>query len=255
MIELKKLEQYLAQLLDTASFNDYCVNGIQIEGKSEINRIVTGVSASARLFETAVELEADAVIVHHGLFWKDSPHPMTLTGSIRNRVRLLINSDISLLGYHLPLDAHQELGNNALIADALGLTNLTYRALPDLEPPISAVGDLTGSLTFEEFKLFADEVLETNGLALDFSKNKIDRIYILSGGGGGYFNDAVASGADLMVTGELKEQAVRSAEEMGLSLYGAGHYNSEKFGIRALGERLMKEFDLEVEFVDIPNPV
>jgi len=255
MIELIKLEQYLAQLLNTASFNDYCVNGIQIEGKSEINRIVTGVSASARLFETAVEYKADAVIVHHGLFWKDSPHPMALTGSIRNRVKLLINSDISLFGYHLPLDAHQELGNNALIAKALGLTNLTYRALPDIEPPISVIGDLSSSLTFDEFKEFADEALETNGLALDFSNNKIDRIYILSGGGGGYFNDAVVCGADIMVTGELKEQAVRSAEEMGLSLYGAGHYNSEKFGIRALGERLMEEFNLEVEFVDIPNPV
>ncbi|MCF7810430.1 Nif3-like dinuclear metal center hexameric protein [bacterium] len=255
MIKLKELEQYLAQFLNTESFSDYCVNGLQIEGKPEINRIITGVSTSARLLETAVKYKADAVIVHHGLFWKYSPHPMTLTGIMRNRVKLLINSDISLLGYHLPLDAHQELGNNALIAKALDLTNLSFRALSDFQQPIGAVGDLKNSLTFSKFKEFADKALETNGLALDFSKNTVNRIYILSGGGGNYFSDAGDSGADIMVTGELKEQAVRAAEEMGLSLYGAGHYNSEKWGIRALGNHLMEKFDLEVKFVDIPNPV
>jgi dinuclear metal center YbgI/SA1388 family protein len=255
MIKLKELEQYLAQLLDTASFNDYCVNGIQIEGKSEINRIVTGVSASARLFEAAVEYKADAVIVHHGLFWKYSPHPMALTGSMRNRIRLLINSDISLFGYHLPLDAHQMLGNNVLIAKALELTNLNFSALSDFDKPISAVGELKRSLTFGEFKEFADKALGTNGLGLDFSKNDINRVYILSGGGGSYFNEAIDSGADIMITGELKEQAVRAAEEIGMSLYGAGHYNSEKWGIRALGNHLNENFNLEVKFVDIPNPV
>ena len=255
MIKLKELEEYLAQFLNTASFNDYCVNGLQIEGKPEIHRIITGVSASARLFEKAVEYKADAVIVHHGLFWKYSPHPMRLTGTMRNRVKLLISSDISLLGYHLPLDAHQELGNNALIAKALDLTNLSFRALSDFHQPISAVGELKHSLTFDKFKEFADQALETDGLALDFSKDTINRIYILSGGGGEYFNDAGDSGADIMVTGELKEQAVRAAEEMGLSLYGAGHYNSEKWGIHALGNHLMENFNLEVKFVDIPNPV
>ncbi len=255
MVKLKELEQYLTGKLDTTSFDDYCVNGIQIEGKDTINGIVTGVSASVRLFEAAVERNVDAVIVHHGLFWKNSPHPLALKGPMRKRVKLLLDADISLLGYHLPLDAHSELGNSALISKALGLIDITFTPIAGMDRPIAAVGNLAQPLPFEQFLNHADRVLATSGLSMDFSNGEVSRVFVLSGGGSGYYSDASASGAEIMVTGELKEDMVRYAEELGLSLYAAGHYNSEKWGIKALGEHLREKFDIEVEFVDVPNPV
>ncbi|MDP8237798.1 MAG: Nif3-like dinuclear metal center hexameric protein [Candidatus Hatepunaea meridiana] len=255
MFDLNKLADYLSKLLDTASFSDYCVNGIQVEGQSSISKIVTGVSASQRIIEAAIERQAQAVMLHHGLFWKNDPHPMALTGIMKDRIKLLLDNDISLLGYHLPLDAHQDLGNNALIGKALELENIIFIPVSDIDNPIAAVGDLSEPISFESFREKADEILDTNGLGLDFNKREIKRIFILSGGGGRFYQDAAEAGADLMITGELTEQNVRAAEELEISLYAAGHYNSEKWGIKALGEHLRHKFDLEVEFVDIPNPV
>ncbi len=255
MIELHRLEAYIADKLDVSAFDDYCVNGIQIEGRRDIRKIVTGVSASARIFQAALERDADAVILHHGLFWKNSPHPMVLTGILRERVKLLLDADVSLLGYHLPLDAHPTLGNNAVISRELGVVNVSFVAIEGLERPIAALGELPQPLPFAELKQKADELMGSDGLGLDFSPGPIRRVFILAGGGGGYFNDAVEAGADLMITGELREENVRAAEELGLSIYAAGHYNSEKWGIRALGEHLKQEFDVETEFIDVPNPV
>ncbi len=255
MIELHQLETYIADLLDVSAFDDYCVNGVQIEGCREIMKIATGVSASARIFQTALELGVEAIILHHGLFWKNSPHPMALTGILRNRVKLLMNADISLLGYHLPLDAHPTLGNNAVISKSLGLTDITFVPVKGMDRPIAALGKLPEPVQFTEFKVKADELMEAKGLGFSFSNKLIERVFILSGGGGGYFSDAAENDADLMITGELREESVRAAEELGLSVYAAGHYNSEKWGIRALGEHLHEKFDIEVEFIDIPNPV
>ena len=255
MISLRELERYLSDLLDTSSFDDYCVNGIQVEGRETIRKIVTGVSVSTRIFGAAIEHHADAVILHHGLFWKNSPHPLALTGIMKNRVKLLLDADISLFGYHLPLDAHPELGNNALISKALELKNITFLPIEGSEHPIAAVGDTAKPISFGAFQEKADNVLETVGTGLYFNRGEINRVFVLSGGGGNYYPDAVKATADIMVTGELREESVRAAEELGLSLYAAGHYNSEKWGIRALGEHLRETFDLEVEFVDVPNPV
>ncbi len=255
MIELHRLETYLADLLDVSAFDDYCVNGIQIEGCQEIRKVVTGVSASASIFRTALERGVEAIILHHGLFWKNSPHPMALTGILRNRVKLLMNADISLLGYHLPLDAHPTLGNNAVIGKSLGLTDITFVSVQGVDHPIAALGKLPVPVSFSEFKAKADEIMEAKGLGLDFSNKLIEKVFILSGSGGGYYSNAAEAGADLMITGELREESVRAAEELGLSVYAAGHYNSEKWGIRALGEHLHEKFNLDVEFVDVPNPV
>lgn len=255
MIKLKELENYLAELLDTASFDDYCVNGIQVEGKDEINSIVTGVSASSRLFRAVLERKADAVILHHGLFWKNSPHPMALKGILRERVKLLLDAEISLFGYHLPLDGHPELGNNVLIAQALGLEDITFCILAGMTMPLAAVGDLKMPVPFEEFERYANLTLETTGLGFNFGRKLLRRVFVVSGHGGGDYIDAVEAGADLLVTGSLQEDSVRACEELELSLYAAGHYNSEKWGVEALGEHLRDKFDLDVEFVDVPNPV
>ena len=255
MIRLEELEQYLNELLNTSAFDDYCVNGVQIEGKQELNRIIIGVSASARLFEAALNSAADAVLVHHGLFWRNSPHPMALRGIIKQRVKLLLDADVSLLGYHLPLDAHPELGNNAQICQRLELNNVSHVTAGDLGNPIAAVGELSEAITFDDFRHHADEILQTTGLGLNFSRVPVQKVFVLAGGGGNYYPDAVKAGADVMVTGELREENVRGAEEHGLSLYAAGHYNSEKWGIKALGEHLREKFNLDVEFLDIPNPV
>ncbi len=255
MTTLPKLAQHIDKLLDVTQFEDYCVNGIQVEGRIEIRKVVTGVSISERLIHQAVKRKADAVIVHHGIFWKNSPHPMKLTGFLGKRVKLLHQNDISLLGYHLPLDAHPEIGNNALIADSLGLQDITFVPIEGMTQPIAAVGDLPKPMTMNDFNAMANRNLNCDGMGLELNSAEISRVFVLSGGGSGYFQDAEAVSADIVVTGELNEHVVRAAEECGLSLYAAGHYNSEKFGIQALGELLKKQFDLEVEFIDVPNPV
>lgn len=255
MTTLPKLTRYIDELLNAAEFDDYCVNGVQVEGCAEINRVITGVSVSERLIQNAVDRNADAVIVHHGLFWKNSPHPMTLTGYFGKRVKLLHQNDISLLGYHLPLDAHPAVGNNAIIANLLKLQNTTFIPIEGTTQPIAAVGDLPDSMLAEDFFAAANRILNCDGMGLALNQREIKRVFVLSGGGAGYFADAAAASADVVVTGELSEHVVRAAEECGLSLYAAGHYNSEKYGIQALGGLLEKQFDLEVEFIDIPNPV
>jgi len=228
---------------------------LQVEGKSDIQKIVTGVSVSERLFQKAVELKADAVMVHHGLFWLNTPHPLTLTGFLHRRVKLLLDNDINLFAYHLPLDAHPKIGNNALIAEALKLTDVSFIPAGKMKNPIAAVGNLETSCNVDAFIEEADRILGTNGLTLTFGKTTVGKIFILSGGGGSYYQDAVNSGADLMVTGELREDVVRASEESGIALYAAGHYNTEKWGIRALGEYLQETFGLETAFVDVPNPI
>ena len=255
MVTLSDLQRYLADLLNTVAYTDYCVNGVQVEGRRQIGRTLTGVSVSERLFRAAVEKKADAVIVHHGLFWQNTPTPMALTGFLKARVKLLLESDISLLAYHLPLDGHPELGNNALIARALGLKDVALVPIKGNSTPIAAVGLLPRSQLFASFVKSADRIFGSYGMAQQLALPRVHKVFVLSGGGSGYFPDAVQAGADVMVTGEIREDAVRAAEESGLNLYAAGHYNSEKWGIRALGEHLKATFKLEVTFVDIPNPV
>ncbi len=254
MVTLHNLSQFIGELLDTASFSDYCVNGIQVEGSKEINKIVTGVSASKRLFQAAVDINADAVIVHHGLFWRNSPNPMALTGILGKRVKLLFQNNISLLGYHLPLDAHPEIGNNALIANALDLQEFSIVPAGTVEP-LAAVGEFQEAISFDAFHRLTDERLKTTGIALPLGCTEVKRLFIVSGGGGRDYQCAADVGADVLITGELEEDSVRAAEELGIGLYAAGHYNSETWGIKALGQRLQLQFDVEVEFVDIPNPV
>ncbi|MBT3233223.1 MAG: Nif3-like dinuclear metal center hexameric protein [Calditrichaeota bacterium] len=247
-----ELGLYLADFLDTDSYSDYCVNGLQVEGNKEVKSIVTGVSVSERLFQAAIEKGADTIIVHHGLFWRNSPNPFKLTGITYNRVRLLIEHNINLFAYHLPLDSHPKIGNNALIAKALGLKNRKMIEFPDIS---AGMGELTSPLSINEFHGHADKLFEAEGLMLPGNQDSIQKVFIISGGGGNDYQDAYSNGADVYVTGELEEHSVRGAEELGLALYAPGHYNSEKWGIRELGNHLEREFGFTTDFVDIPNPI
>lgn len=255
MITRIELEKYLAEHLETERFDDYCVNGLQVEGRDQINKIVTGVSASERLFQEAIEVNADAILVHHGLFWKTSHHPFRLTGIMQRRVKLLLDKEINLFCFHLPLDSHTQLGNNILIARALGIQEPNFVFAESKKNLLAVVGELDQPLDTKTFRSWADEKLDTQGHYFPFGKTQINSLYILSGGGAGFFQDAVDQGVDLMITGELTEPSIRAAEECGLALYAAGHYNSEKWGIKALGEHLSDQFGLESRFIDIPNPI
>ncbi|MBM3326782.1 MAG: Nif3-like dinuclear metal center hexameric protein [Calditrichaeota bacterium] len=254
-MELNELTAYLADFLNITAYEDYCPNGVQIEGRSQVKRLVTGVSASERLFTGAVKRNADAVLVHHGLFWKNTPQPLTLTGIIRTRVKILLARDINLLGYHLPLDGHPTLGNNVLIAKALGLQDVRQVAIEGLKTPLMAVGTLKHTVPFEAFNRWANEIIGASNPTLQLGRTQIQNVAVISGAGSGHWRDAAEAGADVLVTGEAREDVVRAAEEVGLNLCACGHYNTEKWGVRALGEHLAAAFGLEAEFVDIPNPI
>ena len=251
----RELDIYLKQYLDCDNFVDYCVNGLQVEGADEIKNIVTGVSASEKLFQAAVDLQADTIIVHHGLFWKNTQHPLAIRGILKKRLKLLFLNDINLFGFHLPLDSHAEIGNNVLIANKLMLSSINQEFISGMNNPIAVSGDLKEKMSISSFGKYVDQALDSEGLLLPFEKREIERVFVLSGGGGSHYNDAVLQGADIFITGEITESTVRASEENDLALYAAGHYNSEKPGIKALGEHLENEFNLNVTFVDIPNPV
>lgn len=254
-VSLGDLTHYLNQRLNIAAFDDSGYNGLQVEGKREVRRVVVGVSASEKLFSAAIKRNADAIIVHHGLFWRYNSSPL-IVGILKERLRKLMSRDISLLAYHLPLDAHPQIGNNVLLARALGLKEVELRPLKGSpNPPLMAVGNLDHHVSFEGFCRFADEILGSSGVALRLAKFEVKRVAIVSGGGSSHWEDAAEAGAELLITGEIKESAVRAAEEVGINLYGGGHYNTEKWGIRALGEEITREFHIPAEFIDIPNPI
>jgi dinuclear metal center YbgI/SA1388 family protein len=250
---LAEIVDDLNRLLEPHRFDDYCPNGLQVPGREEVTTVVTGVSAHVELFERAREEGAEVVLVHHGIFWGSGPGP--IDAALARRLRKLFDADISLIAYHLPLDAHPEVGNNALIARALGAGELVpfgpYRGLPigflarfpgeGLPAPelIDRVRELTG----REPLLFADGPAKVRGIG------------IVSGGAADLLADAVAAGADAFLTGEPAEPAMAQAKEAGIHFIAAGHYATETFGVRRLGEHLQERFGVRHVFVDIPNPV
>ena len=246
------LVDYLDELLDAGSISDYCPNGLQVEGRDEIRRIVTGVSACRELFTAARESEADAVLVHHGIFWKGDP--MTLKGLQRARVGELISGNLNLLAYHLPLDCHSELGNNALAARELGLTALEpFGVLDGLA--IGLRGKLEAPLSPEEFLLRCREVFGQEPMAFLEGPDPIESVGLISGAAERGLHEAIDLGLDLFLTGEASEWVMNVARESGTHFVAAGHYATERLGIRALGEHLAERYGIEVEFVDLPNPV
>ncbi|WP_145482190.1 type 2 GTP cyclohydrolase I [Yersinia rohdei] len=242
-----ELETLLNNQLNIAAFQDYAPNGLQVEGREDVRRIVTGVTASQALLDAAVEQQADAILVHHGYFWKNEPS--VVRGMKRNRLKTLLTNDINLYGYHLPLDAHPELGNNAQLAKLLDIHVLgeIEPLLPygEFEKPINAV-----ILRERLEKVLGRAVLHCG----DHAPTSLRRIAWCSGGGQGYIQQAAEFGVDAFITGEVSEQTIHIAREMGVNFYAAGHHATERYGIKALGEWLAAHHQLEVTFIDIPNP-
>jgi dinuclear metal center YbgI/SA1388 family protein len=242
----------LDDLLDTDGTPDFCPNGLQVEGRREVERVVTGVSACRALFTRAVDLDADLVLVHHGLLWR-SEEPPRLVGSVRERLRLLLTHDISLVAYHLPLDRHPELGNAAQLARRLGLVELEpfgeFRGVS-----VGVCGVFPEPVPADELAEAVAAACEREPLHFPGSRALITSVGIVTGRAANDYHLAVTAGLDAFVTGEPSEWAMHMAAEEGVHFLAAGHHATERFGIVALG-RWLAEHGLEVEFIDLPNPV
>ena len=245
----EELRAYLDTLLDAARFRDYCPNGLQVEGGERVGRIVCGVTASRALIEAAIERGADALLVHHGWFW--NAEDGRITGFRKLRMARLLARDISLFAYHLPLDAHAILGNNAQLALRLDWT-ITGRFG---EQDIGFVGVPPAPTFCGELARRLEQVLGRAPLLVGEPAHRVERIAWCSGGAQDYFEAALATGADIFVSGEIAEQTVHLARETGMAYIAAGHHATERYGVMALGAHLSEKFGIACEFVDIDNPV
>lgn len=250
-IALSTLVEEADRFLNAARIADYCPNGLQVEGRPQVRRIVSGVTASQALLDAAVEAEADVVLVHHGYFWKGED--ARVTGMKRRRLQTLLGHDISLLAYHLPLDLHPEVGNNVQLARQL---EITVEGPLDPENPkvVGLLGSLAEPMTARDFARRVQEVLGREPLLVEGAV-MVRRIGWCTGGGQGYIDDAIAAGVDLFLTGEASEQTFHSARENGVSFIAAGHHATERYGVQALGDYLARRFAIEHLFIDCPNPV
>ncbi len=244
---------YLDALLDPDSYDDYGPNGLQVPGRDEIQTVVTGVSANADLFTRAREEGGDLVLVHHGLFWAGPPR--ALDPPSKRRLKLLFDADLALAAYHLPLDGHLEVGNNALLAAALGAGDVEpfgahKRATLGVRARFADRGIAAADLVAR-----VHAVTDREPLAFLDGPDPVQTIAIVSGAGADYLEDAIADGLDAFVTGEPAERSMARAREAGLHFLAAGHYATETFGVRALGERLAERFGIRHVFVDVPNPI
>jgi dinuclear metal center YbgI/SA1388 family protein len=250
-IERDTLLSYCDGLLNVGAFADYAPNGLQVEGRKAIGRMVSGVTASQALLDAAVEFKADAVLVHHGYFWKGED--ARVTGMKRRRLATLLAHEINLIAYRLPLDGHPEHGNNAQWAKALGLIETQgFIGKPGAE--IGVRGRLPKDVSGGELARMLELLLGRPVLHVAGHARPIRTLGLCSGGAQGYIGEAVSLGLDAYLTGEVSEHTVHVAREMGIHFYACGHHATERFGVRALGEHLAERFGLEHRFVDIDNP-
>jgi dinuclear metal center YbgI/SA1388 family protein len=253
MAACNRIIGYLDELLDPTAYDDYGPNGLQVPGSEEIQTVVTGVSANAALFTRAREEDADLVLVHHGLFWAGPPRP--LDAASKRRLQLLFDADIALAAYHLPLDGHLEIGNNALLARAIGAGDIEPFATHRRATVGVRARFADGAIAPAEL---VERVLAATGrapLAFTDGPDPVRTIGIASGAGADHLEDAIVEGLDAFVTGEPAERSMARAQEAGVHFLAAGHYATETFGVRALGERLAERFGIRHVFVDVPNPI
>jgi dinuclear metal center YbgI/SA1388 family protein len=252
-MERDQLVAYLDDLLDADDIKDVAVNGLQVGGRGEVERLVTGVSASAELFRQAAAWGADAVLVHHGLLWRGD-EPPRLVGSFRERVRLLLEEELNLIAYHLPLDRHPVHGNAAVLAREIGLDGLEpFGSFDGLD--LGFAGVFTTPVTDEELFARVRAACGQQPQVFLGGPERIASVGIVTGGAPGGFEEAVNAGLDAYITGEAREWVQQRAIEDGVHFIAAGHYATERFGVRELGEFLAKRFGLDVRFIDLPNPV
>ncbi|MGD2119312.1 MAG: Nif3-like dinuclear metal center hexameric protein [Chromatiales bacterium] len=249
MAALHEINDFCDSYLSVAGFDDYCPNGLQVEACSEVKHIVSGVTASLALIEAAVEAQADLLLVHHGYFWKGED--ARLAGMKGRRIRTLFDNNISLLAYHLPLDAHAEVGNNAQLAARLRWQNaapleeggLVWQV--ELDEPLTACG-LTQSL---------EGALGRKPLHIAGGPMQFRRIGWCTGAAQSYIETAARAGLDAFISGEVSEHTTHAARELGLHYFAAGHHATERYGVQALGDKLAQHFDVSHEFIEISNPV
>ncbi len=249
-MDIRELTATLNGLLDSSAYKDLCPNGLQVEGRADVRHVVCGVSACVELFEQALKRGADTILVHHGIIW-NFERPL-YRGGYKKRVKLLLENDLNLLAYHLPLDAHATLGNNALIARELGLSDREsfgdYNGMPI---GFSGVFDNTADKLFERVR----QRINADALIFPFGPSAIRRVGIISGAAQKEIKQAVMQGFDAFITGEVSEHVYHYAREEGIHFIAAGHHATEVFGVRALGEYIGREFNLKTGFINIDNPV
>ncbi len=251
-VQLSELLDHCDEWLQPQRFKDYCPNGLQVSGNDTVSRVVTGVTASMALIEAAIDCDADTIIVHHGYFWRgDDP---CVRGILRNRLALLLRHNINLIAYHLPLDAQPEFGNNRQLADLLNIQVTGNMEFGD-EPALGLTGSLPEPVPGEQFANLLEQKLNRKPLHIMGQAKTIKRIAWCTGAAQDAIEKAAQLGADAYLTGEVSERTVHLAREHGLHFYAAGHHATERYGIKALGERLAAQLSIEARFIDIDNPV
>ncbi len=248
-IHINELNNYLNLLLQPERFSDYCPNGLQVEGKTHISKIVTGVTASMALLEAALKEKADAILVHHGYFWRGEAQP--IIGIKKRRIQFLLQHDINLFAYHLPLDAHAELGNNVMLAKQLGLNIIGKSGENDM----LLLTELTAPQSLQTFANLIETKLNRVPQVIGDLQKPVKTVALCTGAAQGYIEQALAVNVDAYISGEISEQTVHVARESGMSYISAGHHATERYGIQALGEHLAQKFGLQHTFIDCDNPV
>jgi dinuclear metal center YbgI/SA1388 family protein len=251
MVLRSEIESHLKTFLSVDQFHDYGPNGLQIEGRLQVKNVVSGVTASLALIEAAIAQGADTILVHHGLFWKG--HNGCLTGWLKARVAALLRHDVSLLAYHLPLDAHPVVGNNAQLGKLLGVVPETRFG----EQQLGVMGTALNPFTTETLQALLTQKLGRTPLWVQSSAHvarPLKRIAWCSGGAQSYFETAIAAGADVFITGEISEPQTHLARETGVVFVACGHHATERYGVQALGQHLAEQFGLVHTFIDIDNP-
>jgi len=245
-----KITKYLNELLKPELFKDYSPNGLQVEGKDEVKKIVTGVTGCVELFQKTIEKQADGILVHHGIIW-NFERPV-YKGGYKQRVKLLLENDINLWGYHLPIDAHEKYGNNAVLAELFELDEIV--GFGDYNGVKIGMRGITKESDPDYYFNKVKEDLNPDAVILPYGKKEIKTIGIISGGAQKEFRQAVDQNIDLYITGEISEYNMHMAKEEQVHFISAGHHVTERFGVQKIGELLKNELHLDVEFVDVPNP-
>lgn len=252
MANLNDIIQWCEQTLAAREFKDYAPNGLQIEGKSEVNKILCAVSASQSAIEAAIEQGADLLLVHHGYFWKGEAYP--ITGMRGKRIKALIQNNISLVGYHLPLDSHPTLGNNAAIADLLELENIEQLD-PSERHPIGNIGYLKQPMRPEYFKNHISEKLGFDAIYLPADKTQIHKVGFCTGGAQDYIHKAALQECDAYISGEVSERTFYEAQELNVHYYACGHHATEKYGVQRLAKAISEQFNIEYAYYELNNPI
>jgi len=254
-LDRTELQQWLDHLMESHRFQDYCPNGLQLEGRKTIRHIITGVTASQALIDLAVERDADCLLVHHGWFWKGEDP--CIVGMKQRRIAAALAHGLNIFAYHLPLDAHPVLGNNTQLGAVLGLElsrdeegNLARRGPQNLVQ----LGYLPEPMTLEAFAKQTQQALQRTPQYVGNPQQVIRTAAWCTGGGQGFMPEAIAAGVDLFITGEASEHSFHYARENPTAFMAAGHHATERYGVKALGEQLATHFDVQVEFMDLDNP-